>query len=348
MSIIKKYYVSANTAQGFINLLPSNVKNFKKVIILKHPSYTLKTAVINNLMERYKDNELEILLSSKQNKYFDGVIIREKQLAVIIDDIATPDLPGAIEIDLNLFINKDLPADLHKEKELAEKYTELAYDNFQTGLKFHDDLEEIYINEMDFQKANALADRFIEDILKNQFQKSGESEVYYRLFGTNTADGVVNEVPHITNQVSKAYYIKGRAGTGKSTFMKKIAEACSQHGFDIEQYYCSFDPNSVDMVLVRELDFCIFDSTDPHEFSPEREQDEIIDIYEIAVTPGTDEKYAKEIGEVHDRYKSYMKNGVKNIKKAGEYLEAIEQQFHFTSEEIKNITDFITQKIIVQ
>jgi len=329
-------------------LLQSNVRNFNQVIILKHPSYTLKTAVINNMIERFKDDELEVLLSPKQQAYLDGVIIREKKIAVIIDDIATPNLPGAIEIDLNLFTSTDIPMELSKEKQIVKEYTQLAYDDFQHGLKIHDDLEDIYIKEMNFQKADELAERFIEDILEKRPQKSGEPEVYYRLFGTNTADGVVNEVPHLTNQVSKAYYIKGRAGTGKSTFMKKITEACKQSGFDIEQYHCSFDPKSVDMVLVRELDFCIFDSTDPHEFSPERKQDEIIDLYEIAVTPGTDEKFAKEIKEVNAHYKFYMKKGIKNIKKAGEYLEGIEQQFQYTKDEIEKITDFISEKAIVQ
>ncbi|GAB3804913.1 PRK06851 family protein [Virgibacillus kimchii] len=328
-------------------MLPSNVKDFKYVIILKHPSHTLKTAVINKVMERYKDNELEILLSPKQKEYLDGVIIRDKKTAMIIDDIATPNLPGAIEIDLNLFISEQLPNDLDEQKEKIQEYTNLAYDDFQTGLKIHDDLEAIYINEMDFQKADELADNFIEKLLENVPKTTNKGNAFYRLFGTNTADGVVNEVPHIINQVSKAYYIKGRAGTGKSTFMKKIAEACMQHGYDIEQYHCSFDPGSIDMILVRELDFCIFDSTDPHEFSPERDQDEIIDLYEIAVTPGTDEKYEKEIEEVTARYKSYMKNGIKNIKKAGEYLEAMEQQFHIKDEDIKNVTEFITKKAMV-
>ncbi|WP_240452379.1 hypothetical protein [Virgibacillus sp. YIM 98842] len=348
MSAIKKYYVSANTAEGFINLLPSNVKDLKYVIILKHPSYKLKTAVIKKVIERHKDNELEILLSPKQKAYLDGVIIRDKKAAVIIENITTPNLPGAIEIDLNLFTSVQIPKDLSNEKQKIQEYMNLAYDHFQNGLKIHDDLEAIYINEMDFQKADELAETFIEKMLDGMPERPKKGNIYYRLFGTNTADGVVNEVPHITQSVSKAYFIKGRAGTGKSTFMKKIAEACRQHGFDIEQYYCSFDPNSIDMVLVRELDFCIFDSTDPHEFFPERNDDEIIDIYEIAVSPGTDEKYAKEIKETHDHYKSYMKNGIKKIKKAGEHLETIEQQFYFKDEEIKNITDFITEKAIVQ
>lgn len=329
-------------------MLPSNVNNFKYVIILNHPSYTLKTDVIKSIVKKYKNSELELLLNAKQKEYFDGVIIRDERLAVIIDDIATPNLPGAIEIDLGLFTSAQMPIGLDNQKQKAQEHTNLAYDDFHTGLKIHDELEAIYINEMDFQKADELADRFIEEVMENAPKNSGSGYTFYRLFGTNTADGVVNEVPHLIDSVSKAYYIKGRAGTGKSTFMNKVAEACIQKGFDIEQYHCSFDPNSIDMILVRELDFCIFDSTDPHEFSPERDQDEIIDIYKLAVTPGTDEKYAKEIEAVKARYKSHMKKGIKHIKKAGEYLEAIEEQFHFNDEEIKNITDFITKKAIAQ
>src|SRR5690606_31689042 len=102
------------------------------------------------------------------------------------------------------------------------------------------------------------------------------------------ADGVVNEVPYILNQVKNVYHIKGRAGTGKSTFMRRVVAACEAYGFDLELYHCSFDPGSLDMLLVRELDFCIFDSTEPHEFFPTREGEQIIDLYEEAVNPGTD------------------------------------------------------------
>src|SRR5699024_12618825 len=79
---------------------------------------------------------------------------------------------------------------------------------------------------------------------------------------SNTSDGAVNIVPSLIHPLKNRYYLKGRAGTGKSHFMKKVMQACQRHGFDIELYHCSFDPNSVDMVLVRDLDFCIFDSTD--------------------------------------------------------------------------------------
>src|SRR5699024_8186972 len=68
-----------------------------------------------------------------------------------------------------------------------------------------------------------------------------------RAISTNTRDGAGNFVSHLIAPLTYRYYLTGRAGTGKSVFMKKVAEACMNHGLDIELYHCSFDPNSVDM-----------------------------------------------------------------------------------------------------
>jgi len=344
---LKKYYVTGNTAKGLVNYISSNLQNIKQTIILKHPSDSLKTSLIQQVIDSYQSNyEIEVLLSALSSKYLDGVIIREKSLAVICDRVAKNNkIPNAVEIDCSLF-TKDKPAINTELKEKIIHHTEKAYKNFRTGLSIHDDLEAIYINEMDFDRANELAQEFIQRIMKNQEKQNRKSTTYHRLFGTNTADGVVNEVPHITERMKKVYYIKGRAGTGKSTFMRKVVKSCKEYGFDIEVYHCSFDPGSMDMVLVPELEFCMFDSTDPHEFFPTREGEEIIDLYEEAVKPGTDEKYEEQITKVHNHYKSFMKQGVKELKKAGEYREKYESQFIFTEEDKNAIVECINQQVI--
>ncbi len=340
----KEYYVTGNTAEGFVNFLPTNVKNFNYVIILKHPSNTLKTTVLKQIIKKYETaHDLEILCSALSDKYLDGVIIREKSLAFVTDKIATPDLLGEIEIDLELFLDSpDVDADFAA----VNKHTQAAYDDFKTGLAIHDDLEKIYIDQMDFNKADNVAEKFIESLLQGVPEQNRRSYTYRRLFGTNTSDGAVNIIPSLIHPLKNRYYLKGRAGTGKSHFMKKVMQACQNHGFDIELYHCSFDPNSVDMVLVRDLDFCIFDSTDPHEVMPEREEDVIIDLYEKTVTPGTDEKFADEIERVQRNYKGYMKKGMQELKKAGTYREEIEQQYTFTNADIDRITAFIFEQVL--
>lgn len=96
--------------------------------------------------------------------------------------------------------------------------------------------------------------------------------------------------------------------------LKKIAKTAFERGYSTEIYHCGFDPNSLDMVIVRELDWAIFDSTAPHEYFPSRKNDVSIDLYKLTITPGTDEKYENEINDAQRRYKAEMKKGLDRLK----------------------------------
>ncbi len=119
---------------------------------------------------------------------------------------------------------------------------------------------------------------------------------------------------------------------------------------DTEVYHCGFDPMSVDMVIVREIGIAIFDSTSPHEYFPERETDEVVDMYVNTITEGTDEKYADSIKQIENKYKENMKLGtfyLQQAKKIHDQLEKvyikamdfkiIDQITMEIEEEIKNI-----------
>ena len=62
--------------------------------------------------------------------------------------------------------------------------------------------------------------------------------------------------------------LKGGPGTGKSTLMKRVAEKLERQGYYVERGFCSADPNSLDIVLVPEINFSILDGTAPHTIDP--------------------------------------------------------------------------------
>ncbi len=66
----------------------------------------------------------------------------------------------------------------------------------------------------------------------------------------------------------KHLILKGGPGTGKSTLMRKVAEKAERKGYYVERGFCSADPNSLDVVLVPEINFSICDGTAPHTFDP--------------------------------------------------------------------------------
>src|SRR5699024_9104345 len=269
--------ISGNTAEGYQNILASNVESIRQKIFLKHPSRTLKTLIFNRIIDAYKSSfNIEVLCSSWSKQFVEGIIIRGRSMAIIDNTLDTGEFSDAVHISVmekENGANNGVDALLAMEEQLND-LAEKAYKRFETALTIHDDLEAIYIQEMDFGRADELIDRFIVEQVKDIPMENESTHVYHRMFGTNTADGVVNVASELMNPISKRYILKGRAGTGKSVFMKRVAKACEQRGLDVELYHCSFDPSSIDMVLVRDY-FCVMDGTAPHEFEPERVSDAI-------------------------------------------------------------------------
>lgn len=64
------------------------------------------------------------------------------------------------------------------------------------------------------------------------------------------------------------YLLKGGAGCGKSTLMKRVEEAARQAGHETERVLCSGDPDSLDAVLLPKLGVAIVDATAPHVMEP--------------------------------------------------------------------------------
>lgn len=220
-----------------------------------------------------------------------------------------------------------------------------AREIFTKARVFHDEQEKIYIAHMDFNAADRLTKETIHMLFDGKSLDCPGTEVH-RFFGAATVDGNVNYIPEVTRDIPKRYLIKGRPGTGKSTFLKKIAQTAVERGFRTEIYHCSLDPDSLDLVAVRELGFCLFDSTAPHEYFPERPEDEIIDIYKTCVTPGTDEKYQAELSESQAAYKEMIASGVAFLKKAKEESDRFDATLpEIDIDVLKQVTQNVLKKL---
>ncbi len=82
----------------------------------------------------------------------------------------------------------------------------------------------------------------------------------------NTPDGFISRFDNIYNEKEdkKVIYIKGGSGTGKSTLMKKLTLDATNSGIEVEQFFCSSDPDSLDGVRFLSAKTAIVDATSPH------------------------------------------------------------------------------------
>ncbi|MBE6577512.1 MAG: hypothetical protein E7653_05185 [Ruminococcaceae bacterium] len=97
----------------------------------------------------------------------------------------------------------------------------------------------------------------------------------------NTASGFVSYFDEIffSEGIERRYIIKGGPGTGKSSFMRRVAESARTSGHSVELYYCSSDTNSLDGVII-DGRLAIFDGTAPHSYDTvlPGARDELIDL----------------------------------------------------------------------
>lgn len=94
------------------------------------------------------------------------------------------------------------------------------------------------------------------------------SQKYF--LAANSCDGFISyfNSAYYPKEGWQAYIIKGGPGTGKSTFMKRVALAAEEKGFEVEYCYCSSDPDSLDAIIIPNLKIIIMDGTAPHTVDP--------------------------------------------------------------------------------
>lgn len=313
------YFLSGNTSQGYVTLLPQTINQLKYLILIEGPYSSENEEILNRFHEnlvKIEDLSLELIHHPSSPDGLQAILIPQYNIGIISSAppaaILTEAFTGSlITLDVYPFYQLEL---IDRNKAIIENISEqilqlhhVAYRSYNEALRIHDDWENIYIQEMDYGKADTIASEIAEKLIPDT-HASTLHEPKRRFLGAATPQGAVDFVPNLTENVKK-YFIKGRPGSGKSTLLKKLVQRGIQYGYDIEIYQCGLDPNSLDMVISRELQFAIFDSTAPHEYFPSRENDELIDMYALCITEGTDEKNAEELTKVSTAYKQKMAEG---------------------------------------
>lgn len=102
--------------------------------------------------------------------------------------------------------------------------------------------------------------------------------------GANTHKGFVDLFDNITDGYT--YIMHGVPGCGKSTLLKTVAEHFSQKGENIEYFYCSADPESLDAIHIVNRKVAIVDGTAPHVRQSKNDgTDEIVLLFDKSTVP---------------------------------------------------------------
>ena len=145
-----------------------------------------------------------------------------------------------------------------------------------------------------------------------------EPRILKFFLGTNSPIGFVSRFDQITNArtLDKVYVLKGGPGSGKSTLMKKVAEAAMPYTEELEYIHCASDVDSLDAVIVPGLGSAIADGTPPHPIEPKYPG-----VFEQIIASG-DCWDVKKLSTERDRVIELSDNISGLHKQAGRYLAA--------------------------
>ncbi len=136
----------------------------------------------------------------------------------------------------------------------------------------------------------------------------------------NSCRGFASEFLSNCTEDFKTYIIKGGPGTGKSSFMKKVATFAESQGDTVIYCPCSSDPKSLDGIICEKSKIIIIDGTAPHTVDPvyPAVAQEILNFGEFWDSEKLQNK--TEIIEITNRNKALHKTASRYITAAGEML----------------------------
>ncbi|MGL4740251.1 MAG: PRK06851 family protein [Sarcina sp.] len=328
MSKIINYFGAGNTARGFTPLYDSIFQDTELFYVIKGGFCKYTNKILKKLIRQYSElYDVEVINSSIDTNDIEAIKVNDLEIAIINgqlihdNNISIKEGIKIVEIDLSEAKNEELILSNKEELEACKSkfidYMNQSYKSFEKGLKIHDELESIYIKHMDFRKMDTFTLDFANKLVDKKSIR-GSGKIFHRYLGAATPVGAVDYILNITEGLKRCF-IKGRAGTGKSTFLKRVGEFAKNNNYDIEFYHCGFDPNSLDMLVIRELNVALFDSTAPHEYFPSFVDDTILDTYEKFCADDVDNVYSAQIKLIEGKYLDAKKEGIKYLKESNAY-----------------------------
>ncbi|MGI6113323.1 MAG: PRK06851 family protein [Mahellales bacterium] len=268
------YFPGGNTAEGFYSFFNDILRDMKRIFIIKGGPGTGKSTFIKKIGQEMIDKgyDIELLCCSGDTQSFDGVVIRKPGIAIVdgtAPHIIDPTYPGVVDELINFgdIWDEDKliqhgPKIIHITSAIKERYGN-AYFYLRNAKAVYEVIKELYIRGMDFERVHDITDNIIGEVFPKSLNKN--SKARHMFARAITHNGIISYCNELLAGVEKLYVLKGGAGIGKSTIIQRMANKAMDNGYDIQYYHCAFNPKTLDMIILPELNVALADGEYSHE-----------------------------------------------------------------------------------
>lgn len=288
---VTRYFPGNNTPNGYFSFFDQVLPwhEAQKIFIIKGGPGAGKSTLFKKLSRELikQDIDIELLYCTADKDSIDGLIIVGHNIALFdgtAPHVLDPKYVGCVDEIINfgeLWDEEGIKQ--HKEKIIALQHKKKihyksAYNYLIAAKVILDDIKNINKNIVNHRLIDLTTDEIIDSIFKDV--KVSEKRSYQRhLFASAiTPDGYVNYLDSLFENAKKRFIIIGEPGTGKSTLIKRVLDLAVLKGFNADVFHCPMDVESVEHILIKDLDCAFITSVKPHTLNVIREDDVIVDL----------------------------------------------------------------------
>ncbi|MFS8581680.1 MAG: hypothetical protein FWJ61_02440 [Limnochordales bacterium] len=309
---VRRMFPGGNTWRGFHSFYDQIIgPDARRVFILKGGPGAGKSTFMKWIADRLAAMgfDAEYHHCSADPASVDAVVFPSLRTALLdgtaphVVDPPFPGLTGEI-IDLGRFTDdaalRPHADDIRRLSEAGRQSFRRAYHYLAAAKAVRDAEKDIHGRAMDHAFVHRQARRLAAAVVQACEEEapaaaSGETEGAAgrrrRLFaGSITPLGPVHHLDTLAGGLPRVFVVRGRPGTGASTLLNKAADAVTDRGWDAELFFCPFDPDRLEHLVVPAAGVAVVTSRPPHEFKPAGA--EIIDLDHGLSLPDPDARHA--------------------------------------------------------
>lgn len=221
--------------------------------------------------------DLEYHFCSSDNNSIDGLLITDLGIAFLdgtSPHVVDPKTPGAMDEIVNLGEHWEEALIIPYKKDIINCSQKISrcYQSAYFALKDAKnamDEWEFYINP--YQNWQGINEIYLK-VSKECFKTSanhGTGKTRHLFAWAHTPQGRTQFIDSLIQGIDSLYYLKGQAGTGKSTFLARIADYGKLLNYDMEIYHSALEPDKIDLVIIPELTTALVISSEHYPYNPQ-------------------------------------------------------------------------------
>lgn len=333
---IRHFFPGGNTPKGFFSYYQYIVPpDANRIFVLKGGPGVGKSTFMRKIGQAFSllGYDIEQHHCSSDNNSLDGVVVPALNIALIdgtAPHVVDPKYPGCVDeiINLGQFWDENKlvqnKAHIISIAQDISNFFAKAYRYLKAAKAVYDDWEAINQNIFSPMEANAYAKKLLNELIPEPSLLPG-AKIRKMFASAITPDGSKNYLSSLFATVDKLYVVIGDPGTGKSTLVQRLADKALLLGYNIEAFYCPFDPEKIEHLIIPALSTGIITSTPAHSF-PLEKAEKVIDMNNC-LNQTKLSFYKTELLYVQKTYNELFDKAISCINNAKQYHDTLETYY---------------------